>query len=87
MTARLVVAEKVRTASGLLGDAVLTANGQIAAIGWADELRKADLPEERISDGVIVPGLRDAHLHPLPYALSLTRRHFGNLSSAEIHIE
>ena len=73
MTARLVIADRVRTASGILGDALLIRDGQIAATGWAADLRRSDLPEDRFPGSVIIPGLRDAHMHPVPYALSLLR--------------
>jgi len=73
MSTRLVVADSVRTASGLLGDALLIRDGRVAATGQAANLRKTELPEDRFPGSVIIPGLRDAHMHPVPYALSLTR--------------
>lgn len=73
MTSRLVVADRIRTASGILGDALLIRDGRVAAIGRVVDLRRPDLQEDRYPDNVIIPGLRDAHIHPVPYALSLTR--------------
>ena len=73
MTHRLVVADTIRTASGLIGDALLIGDGHVAATGSAAELRRPDLPEERFPGCVIIPGLRDAHMHPVPYTLSLSR--------------
>ncbi|MGZ8785803.1 MAG: hypothetical protein ACXW1Y_09615, partial [Acidimicrobiia bacterium] len=73
MTQRLVVADSIRTASGLIGDALLISDGKVAAVGFAGDLSRSDLPEERFPGCVIIPGLRDAHMHPVPYALSLSR--------------
>jgi predicted amidohydrolase YtcJ len=73
VTLRLVVADRVRTAAGILGDALMIRAGRVVAVGRAADLRRPDLPEEHFPGRVIVPGLRDAHLHPVPYALSLTR--------------
>ena len=73
MTTRLLIGDMVRTASGLLGDALLIRDGRVAAVGQAAELSEPDVPEVRFPGGVIVPGLRDAHIHPVPYALSLVR--------------
>lgn len=73
MTQRLVVADSIRTASGLIGDALLISDAKVAAIGFAGDLSRSDLPEERFPGCVIIPGLRDAHMHPVPYALSLSR--------------
>lgn len=67
---QLIVADSVRTAAGILGDAVLVDHGGVAAVGAADALRTEGLPETHYS-GVIIPGLRDAHLHPAVYAASL----------------
>lgn len=73
MSTRLVLADKVRTASEILGDALLIRAGQVAAVGRATDLRRPEIPEDRFPGHVIVPGLRDAHIHPIAYAFSLTR--------------
>jgi predicted amidohydrolase YtcJ len=36
-------------------------------------LRRNDLPEDRFGGGTIVPGLRDAHIHPVGYTAALNR--------------
>lgn len=69
---QLILADLVRTAAGILGDAVLIDDGRISAIGQSSDLRSEGLPETRHS-GVITPGLRDAHLHPAVYAASLAQ--------------
>ena len=69
---RLVVAEIVRTPFGVAGNAMLVNDGTVVAIGNRDDLAKPTLAEERYPGAVIVPGLRDAHFHPIPYAAALT---------------
>lgn len=71
MSRRLVVADAVRTADTVLGDAVLLEGGRVAAVGRADSLRSFDLLEDRFPGGTIVPGLRDAHVHPVGHAAAL----------------
>jgi len=66
----LLTADAVRDADAVRGDSVLTNDGVIRAVGRADALRRPGLPERHF-DGVIVPGLRDAHLHPVGHAASL----------------
>jgi hypothetical protein len=73
MTTRLIVTDRVRTPTGLLGDAVLIRDGQVAAVGRAADLRVPGVLEDHFPHTVIIPGLRDAHMHPLPYVQSLTR--------------
>jgi hypothetical protein len=51
-------------------DALLVEGGSIAAVGDADRLRRPGLPEQHF-DGVVVPGLRDAHFHPVGHAAAL----------------
>ncbi len=67
---RLITARAVRTAEGLVGNAVLVVDGKVAAIGDRSELMGAD-QELVYQDGFIVPGLRDAHIHPVAYAAAL----------------
>ncbi len=71
MTDRLVVASAVRTAAGVLGDAVLLRDGMLVEVGSAAELRAPGVREEAYPDGVVVPGLRDAHFHPVNYAAAV----------------
>ena len=69
----LVSGDAVRTAAGIVGDAVLVQAGKVQAVGWADEMRQPHYGEERYSNSVIVPGLGDAHFHPTYYTASLTK--------------
>jgi predicted amidohydrolase YtcJ len=64
----------------LLGDrpsvtAVLIRGGRVAAAGTADEVRAAALPGARTEhvDGVVTPGLTDAHVHLTTWALARRR--------------
>jgi len=67
-----VTALAVRDAAAVRGNALLLADGAIAAVGEAARLRQAGLAERHL-DGVIIPGLRDAHFHPVGHAASLQR--------------
>jgi len=58
----------VRTASGVLGGALMVRDGRVAAIGRSDELAGTGIDQVRYPGGVIIPGLRDAHFHPVTYA-------------------
>lgn len=68
---KLVVADAVVTGAGLLGDSILIENGAVAAIGSRSDLATPGIVEEKFSGATIIPGLRDAHLHPVPYAALL----------------
>jgi predicted amidohydrolase YtcJ len=64
----------------VLGDhppvaAVLVRGGRIAALGTEDEVRHAALPGARTEriDGVVTPGLTDAHVHLTLWALARRR--------------
>lgn len=64
----------------LLGDhppvtALLIRGGRIAAAGTADEVRAAALPGARTEhvEGVVTPGLTDAHVHLTTWALARRR--------------
>jgi predicted amidohydrolase YtcJ len=70
MAAYLLTAEAVRDATRLRGDALLVEDGVIAALGAAESLRHPGLAERHLA-GVVVPGLRDAHLHPVGHAGAL----------------
>ncbi|MDJ0953306.1 MAG: amidohydrolase [Acidimicrobiia bacterium] len=67
---RLLTARAVRTAAGVIGNSVLVVAGKVAAVGDRSELMGA-APEIVYQDGIIVPGLRDAHIHPVAYAAAL----------------
>lgn len=70
MSAHLFSAESARTADGIVGNAVLVRDGMVIAVGSrSDLLGSAD--ETVYQGGFILPGMRDAHLHPVAYAAAL----------------
>lgn len=69
---RLFVADAVRSADGILGDGVLVSGSRIEAVGDAAELRRTGAVEERFPGATIIPGLRDAHFHPVAYAAAIS---------------
>jgi predicted amidohydrolase YtcJ len=68
---RLLVAEAVRTARGIPGDAILIDDGRVVAVGDRRSLHEPGMAVEEYPDAYLLPGLRDAHMHPIPYAASL----------------
>lgn len=67
---KLLIADRVRTAAGVVGDAVLVEGATVVATGHANELRRPGITEERHA-GILIPGLRDAHFHPVGYTAAL----------------
>lgn len=69
----LHTARMVRTAQGV-GNALLVDGGTVAATGSAAELRELHPTAATVDHGddVIVPGIRDAHFHPVSYAAAIT---------------
>jgi predicted amidohydrolase YtcJ len=79
VTRRLFVADSIHTSSRPRGDSLLVEHGHVVSIGFASDLRDADTQEVRFDGGVILPGFRDAHIHPFGYAAS---RHGALLDGA-----
>jgi predicted amidohydrolase YtcJ len=69
---RLYVADAVRSADGILGNALLVEEGRVAAVGEVSALRESPVVEERFAGATIVPGLRDAHFHPVAYTAAIS---------------
>jgi len=67
---RIVSADAVTTADGRQGNAVLIEAGRIVAVGDRRDLDGGVL-EDTFPGATIVPGLRDAHIHAVPYAALL----------------
>lgn len=65
---RLITADRVATADGVVGDAVLVDRGAIVGVGQATELMSTDAERIHYEGATITPGLRDAHIHAVPYA-------------------
>lgn len=75
----LFTADVVVTGAGTIGNAVLVENGRVVTIGMASDLRSRSVTEDSYAGATIIPGLRDAHIHAVPYAASL---HGCSLKSA-----
>lgn len=73
MQRRLVVAGSTRLGSAPAADSVLIQGTRVVGIGRHDDLEGDDQLTERYPGATIVPGLRDAHIHPVGYAASLQR--------------
>jgi len=71
--ATLVTAAAVRTSRGVLGDAVVIDGTRIAAVGRRADLASRGMDTDSYPGATIVPGLRDAHFHPVGYAAALAR--------------
>ena len=69
---RLLSAALVRTARGVAGDGVLIEGESVVAVGHAGDLRSSDVVETSYPGAVIIPGLRDAHFHPVPYTAAIS---------------
>lgn len=70
MSRLLISGAVVRTAAGTHGDSILVHDGLVAAMGRRAEITGYD-ESVAYPDAVILPGLRDAHLHPVLYAAAL----------------
>lgn len=68
---RLLVAEAVRTARGVHGDAILIDGSHVVAAGDRRTLESPGVAVHEYPGAYLVPGMRDAHMHPVPYASSL----------------
>jgi predicted amidohydrolase YtcJ len=68
--------DEVRDGDHLRGNAVLVEDGRIAAVGDAGVLEVSGVDEIDYAGGVLIPGLRDAHFHPVGYAAALQRPSF-----------
>lgn len=73
MTPTLITADRVRTASGVPGDAVLIEGGRVVEVGWRTDLLVPGLEEVAYEGATIVPGLSDAHFHPTNWAAAVHR--------------
>lgn len=73
MPRTLLIAHRVRDGARVLGDAVVVENGRIVEVGDTARLRSPDHLEVAYPGATIVPGMIDAHLHPIGYAASLSR--------------
>jgi len=68
---RLLVADAVRTARGVHGNAVLIDGSRVIAAGDRRTLDAPGLAVHEFPGAYLLPGMRDAHMHPVPYASAL----------------
>jgi len=68
---RLVTADAVVTGDGVIGDSILMAGGRVDAIGSRSDLSRPGIVEDVYPGTTIIPGMRDAHFHLVPYAALL----------------
>jgi predicted amidohydrolase YtcJ len=68
---RVIVADRVITPSGVAGNAVRVEDGRVVAVGSDGSLRGTGSPTDTFVGGTIVAGLRDAHIHAVPYSALL----------------
>ncbi len=67
---RVITAERVVTPSGVMGNAVRIEDGRIVAVGSHKDLGGGAL-EDKFVGGTLMAGLRDAHIHAVPYSALL----------------
>ena len=73
MTRRLLISDSVRTSGEILGNSILLEDDRILATGSAERLQSPSMPVVHLPGATIVPGLRDAHMHPVGYTAALQR--------------
>ncbi|MEN8113368.1 MAG: amidohydrolase [Actinomycetota bacterium] len=85
---RLLVADAVRTARGVPGDAILIDGQRVVAVGDREALQSSSTTVEEYPGTFLLPGLIDAHIHPVAYAASLVGTSLRAATSmAEIQAE
>ena len=67
----LITADTVATSKGIVGDSVLVVDGLVSAVGASADIDGRGATKQRFRGATIIPGLRDAHIHPVPYAALL----------------
>ncbi len=78
---RLFSAGSVLSAAGEIGDAILVDAGRVVAVGSRERLAGRADEERRYPRAFIIPGLRDAHIHPVGYAAALIGTTLGAVGS------
>jgi len=78
---KLLVADAVRTARGVPGNAILIEGGRVVAVGDHRTLEGPGVAIEEYAGAVLIPGLRDAHIHPVTYAASLSGTSLNSITS------
>jgi predicted amidohydrolase YtcJ len=68
---RVITADRVIAPGGIVGNAVRIDNGRIVAIGSHKDLGDGDPVTDTFVGGTLIAGLRDAHIHAVPYSALL----------------
>ncbi len=69
---RLVIsADAVATGQGIIGDSIRVVDGRVDAIGARSDLATDGVIMRHYRGATLIPGFRDAHMHPVPYAALL----------------
>ena len=71
MVTTLVTAACVRSHRGIEGDAILVEDGVVLGVGSRDRLPGRAGHEHRYPGSIVVPGIRDAHFHPVAYTAAV----------------
>ena len=67
---KILAARGVSTGRGPIGDSILIVDGKVAAIGTLTDFDGSGIAVTKY-DATIIPGLRDAHTHPVAYTALL----------------
>ncbi len=84
---QLLVAEAVRTARGSPGNAILIEGERVVAVGDRDTLESPGIPIVEFSGAYLLPGMRDAHMHPVPYASSLAGSSLDGVTTIDVLVD
>jgi predicted amidohydrolase YtcJ len=76
---KILAARAVTTGRGTIGDSLLIVDGRVAAVGTLTDFDGSGIEVTRY-EATIVPGLRDAHTHPVAYAALLSGCSLKNAS-------
>lgn len=68
---RVITADRVISPSGATGNAIRIDNGRVVAIGSHADLHQGHHVKDTFVGGTLIAGLRDAHIHAVPYAALL----------------
>jgi predicted amidohydrolase YtcJ len=84
---KLISSESVVTADGRVGNAIVVHGGRVVHVGDRQELVRSHMVEERYPGSFIIPGLRDAHIHVVPYAALMSGCSLKSATSMDDLIE
>lgn len=80
MPVQLISAQRLRMPGAAGGNALIVDNGVVTAVGERARLSGYDT-ETHYEGAFLVPGLRDAHIHPVAYAAALRGTTLGTATS------